>query len=103
MGQVSWDIRNAVPLTEPGHIRWLDAVEREVLDGHGGPDLASQLHTAGVQYVLVRNDLAYGWAGSTRPSMVRAALSTTPGMRVVASFGPRPAAAAPPSSSSTAG
>ena len=88
LGQASWDIRNAVPLTEAAHIRWLDAVERQIADGNGGPDLADELHTAGVSYLLARNDLAYGWAGATRTSAVRAALSSTPGVRVVASFGP---------------
>ena len=88
IGQASWEIRNAVPLTEPDHIRWLDAVEQQIADGNGGPDLADELHTAGVKYLLARNDLAYGPAGATRPSAVRAALSTTPGVTVVANFGP---------------
>ena len=42
----------------------------------------------GVRYLLVRNDLAYGAAGATRLSTVRAALSTTPGVSLAASFGP---------------
>ena len=88
LGDASWEIRNAVPLTEAGHIRWLDAVEQQLADGHGGADLTQELRTAGVRYLLLRNDLAYGPAGATRPAAVRAALSTTPGVSVAASFGP---------------
>ncbi len=88
LGQAPWDVRNAVPLTDPGHIRWLDAVERRIAEGRGGADLAAALRTAGVRYLLARNDLDYGRAGATRPLAVRAALSATPGVSVVRTFGP---------------
>ena len=83
-----WDVRNAVPLSSAGHIRWLDGIERQVADGRGGTTLREALTSGGVRYLLVRNDLAYGAAGATRPATVRAALSTTPGVSLVASFGP---------------
>ncbi len=88
LGQAPWDIRNAIPLTEAGHIRWLDSIERQIADGFGGPDLADELAAGGVRYVLARNDLSYGVAVATRPVTVRAAMSATPGVYEVASFGP---------------
>ncbi len=88
LGQAPWDIRNAIPLTESGHIRWLDSIERQIADGYGGADLAHELAAGGVRYVLARNDLNYGVAFATRPVTVRAAMSATPGASVVASFGP---------------
>ena len=42
-----WDIRNAIPLSNAGHIRWLDSVERQVADGRGGRDLAQRLVDGG--------------------------------------------------------
>ena len=88
LARTPWDIRNAVPLSSAGHIRWLDGIEQQVASGRGGPDLQRALVTGGVRYLLVRNDLAYGAAGATRLSTVRAALSTTPGVSLAASFGP---------------
>lgn len=86
---VAWDVRNAVPLTDPGHVRWLDAVERRVADGVGGADLAPALADAGVGYILLRSDLNYGPQGATRPAVARTVLADSPGLRKVAQFGPQ--------------
>ncbi|HET9021721.1 MAG TPA: alpha-(1-_3)-arabinofuranosyltransferase family protein [Ornithinibacter sp.] len=83
-----WDVRNAVPLSGAGHIRWLDGIERSIADGDGGADLVSTLTAGGVRYLLVRNDLAYGAAQATRPLVVRATLGATDGVELAASFGP---------------
>ena len=83
-----WDIRSAIPLSNAGHIRWLDSVEREIADGRGGRELAAQLAVGGVRYLVARNDLSYGPAGATRPIAVNTALTATPGVSLVASFGP---------------
>ncbi len=85
---VAWDVRNAVPLTEPDHVRWLDAVEQRVADGVGGGDLAPALADAGVGYVLIRSDLNFGPQGATRPSVARTVLAASPGLQLVAQFGP---------------
>lgn len=83
-----WDVRSAIPLSNAGHIRWLDSLERRIADGQGGSDLAGSLTDGGVRYLVVRNDLSYGPAGATRPLEVHSALSDTPGVSLVASFGP---------------
>ena len=82
-----WDVRNAVPLSSAGHIRWLDGVERAVADG-AAEGLARTLAAGGVRHLIVRNDLAYGPARSTRPVVVRSTLDRAPGVDLVASFGP---------------
>ena len=88
LANTPWDVRNAVPLSSAGHIRWLDGIERRVADGRGGDELAQALADGGVRYVLVRNDLAYGPAQATRPLVVRSALAATDGVTLEASFGP---------------
>ncbi len=98
-----WDIRNAVPLTSAGHIRWLDSIEQSVANGRGGPDLERALTSGGVRYLLVRNDLSYGAAGATRLATVRATLSSTPGVSLAASFGPLSGGGSTPDSFSDGG
>ena len=88
LASTPWDVRSAVPLSDAGHIRWLDGIEQEVAAGRGGADLAARLRLGGISQVLVRNDLSYGPAQATRPILVRAALLKTPGVDRVASFGP---------------
>ncbi|HEV7147702.1 MAG TPA: alpha-(1-_3)-arabinofuranosyltransferase family protein, partial [Pedococcus sp.] len=83
-----WDVRNTIPLTDTGHIRWLDSIEQQFAAGRGGPGLTSALQRAGVRYVLVRNDLDYGAVGATRPVLVHEALDQSPDIARVASFGP---------------
>lgn len=84
---VAWDVRNAVPLTEPGHVRWLDAIEHAVANGHED-HVAQALASGGVEYVLLRSDLAFGAQASTRPSAVREFLQQSPGLTLAAHFGP---------------
>ena len=84
-----WVVRNAIPLTPPGTIRALDAVEDQLASGRGSIGLAEFLARAGVRYLLVRNDLDYGRAGSTRPLLVHAALTQSPGLTLVRTFGGR--------------
>ncbi len=83
-----WDVRNAVPLTEPGHIRWLDSVEADLAAGRGSVGLARSLARAGFTHLVVRNDLDAGKVGATRAVRVHQALATSPGISRVATFGP---------------
>jgi arabinofuranan 3-O-arabinosyltransferase len=88
LAQAPWDVRSAVPLTDPGHIRWLDSVEADLAAGQGGPALGWSLARAGVTNLVVRNDLDAGTVGATRAVRVHQALEESPGISRVASFGP---------------
>jgi arabinofuranan 3-O-arabinosyltransferase len=82
-----WAVRGAVPLTPAGTIRYLDAVEQRLATGTPSQGLAHDLARAGIHYLVVRNDLAYGAAGSTRPLLVHEAVAASPGISRVATFG----------------
>lgn len=84
-----WGVRNAIPLTPPGTIRYLDAIESAISTGAGSPGLADVLARAGVRYVLVRADIDYGKSGSPAPVVVRQALARSPGLVPVVQFGPQ--------------
>ncbi len=83
-----WAVRDAVPLTTAGGIRFLDAVDEAVSSGRPSPGLAEYLSRAGVRYVVLRNDLEYGRAGSERPLLVHETIVGSPGFRPVRHFGP---------------
>ncbi|MBT9257023.1 DUF3367 domain-containing protein [Phycicoccus sp. MAQZ13P-2] len=87
--RASWDVRNAVPLTPPGHVRLLDAVSEAWETGGSVPGLSALLARSGVGYVLVRHDLDTQAAGAPRPELVDAVLGASPGFTRVAGFGPR--------------
>ncbi|SDS22768.1 arabinofuranan 3-O-arabinosyltransferase [Nocardioides scoriae] len=83
----SWAVRNAIPLAPPGNIRALDRVEQSFARGEGSAGLAEQLRRAGVQHLVVRNDLAPR-EDVPDPVLVHQALARTPGLSRVATFGP---------------
>ncbi|PWU45285.1 DUF3367 domain-containing protein [Micromonospora globispora] len=83
-----WGVRSSVPLTPPGTIRLLDAVESALANGEGSAGLAALLARSGVRYLLLRSDLDYGHSGAIQPVVVRQALQRSPGIRAVRAFGP---------------
>jgi arabinofuranan 3-O-arabinosyltransferase len=87
LARSSWAVRGAVPLTPPGTIRYLDAVEQQLAAGRPSVGLADDLARAGIHYLVVRNDLDYGAASSTRPLLVHEALVGSAGIDKVAQFG----------------
>ncbi len=87
LGDHAWAVRNAIPLTPPGTIRYLDAVEQRLSRGEASLTLAAALRRAGVGYLVLRNDLAPG-ADVPDPVLVRQAVSGSPGLSLVRSFGP---------------
>jgi arabinofuranan 3-O-arabinosyltransferase len=82
-----WAVRNAIPLAPPGNIRMLDAFEQRMAQGRGSTGLATYLRRAGVQYVVVRNDLAPS-SDVPDPVLVHQALADSPGLDLVETFGP---------------
>ncbi len=82
-------VRDNVPLGGPGVTRALDAVQEVLETGRGSAGLAPFLQRSGVRYVVARNDLDLFRSGAVPPVLVRAALTASPGLSLVASFGPR--------------
>lgn len=83
-----WAVRNVIPLAPPGNIRMLDQVESAFAQGRGSAALIGYLRRAGVQYLVVRNDLAPG-GDVPHPLLVHQAIAHSPGLARVASFGPQ--------------
>ncbi|MCW2795399.1 alpha-(1-_3)-arabinofuranosyltransferase [Nocardioides sp.] len=82
-----WATRNVIPLTPPGNIRMLDAIESRLAQGEGSAGLTAYLRRAGVRYLVVRNDLAPG-DDVPVPFVVHEAIAESPGLSLAASFGP---------------
>ncbi len=88
LGTPSWAVRDAVPLSSAGNIRFLDEIERRLGSGRGSVGVERALDRAGVRFLVVRNDLDPSGTTATNPGLVHAALDSMPGTRRVASFGP---------------
>ncbi|MBC9732028.1 alpha-(1-_3)-arabinofuranosyltransferase family protein [Nocardioides marmotae] len=82
-----WAVRNVIPLTPPATIRMLDGIERRMAEGHGSPGLTAALRRAGVEHLVVRNDLQRS-DDVPDPVLVHQALASSPGIEQVAAFGP---------------
>ncbi|MCD4526402.1 alpha-(1-_3)-arabinofuranosyltransferase family protein [Nocardioides sp. cx-173] len=85
-----WAARSQVPLTPGGTIRFLDAIQERIADGQGSPVLADVLARAGIEYVVVRRDLDLYSSDAPDPARVDLALSRSPGLTEVGSFGESP-------------
>ncbi|WLP88934.1 DUF3367 domain-containing protein [Gordonia sp. NB41Y] len=84
-----WAVRDAIPLTPPGAIRALDAVQRDLANGRPSPGLAATLSGQGIGFVVLRADLDPETSRSARPLLAQQALDGSPGLHRVATFGPQ--------------
>jgi arabinofuranan 3-O-arabinosyltransferase len=82
-----WATREIVPLGQPGYVRLLDQVESMLATGTPQPELAPLLARSGIGYLAVRADLA-PTADATDIGTVLGTLRSSPGLSLVASFGP---------------
>ncbi|KQX76069.1 hypothetical protein ASD10_13325 [Aeromicrobium sp. Root472D3] len=82
-----WAVRNVIPLVPGADIEMLDTVTAALATGQGSEGLAAFLRRSDIGTVVVRNDVVRG-NDVVSPELVRATLTSTPGMRRVASFGP---------------
>jgi arabinofuranan 3-O-arabinosyltransferase len=83
-----WSTRNQIPLGSEGNIRVMDTVEAVLAQGRGSPGLSEFLARAGYRYLLVRHDIDRAATGAPPIAVVRRAISGSPGLAPVASFGP---------------
>lgn len=88
VSDVSWAVRDLIPLGSIGATRLLDLVERRIAEGRVDAPLVDVLARSGIRHLVVRNDLDLPRTGAPSPGRVRAALAATSSLRRVATFGP---------------
>jgi len=87
LSHVPWAVRSLIPLGGTGSTRLLDAVENHLLGQVPSPGLAPALTSAGIRYLVVRNDLDWRASGAPRPLQVKKTLEASGGFVEVAAFG----------------
>lgn len=83
----AYAVRDSVPLTPAGTIRFLDEVEQRLQSGRSLRGAVAALRSSGTRFLVLRNDLdAYG-AGQPPVALARSAIRDTPDVALVAGFG----------------
>jgi Alpha-(1->3)-arabinofuranosyltransferase len=81
-----WAVRNGAPTPVE---ELLEAVERRLEAGRGGPAVTATLERAGITHLVVRNDLDRDATDTPFPLRVYQAIRDTPGLTWAGSFGER--------------
>ncbi len=85
---VDWVERDLSSIGSPGAARLLDAINQRMAAGDGSAAMTQVLARMGIDYVVVRNDVDRAALEGSWPAQVNQAMDTSPGMRLVARFGP---------------
>ncbi|MCY4726191.1 alpha-(1-_3)-arabinofuranosyltransferase family protein [Nocardioides sp. STR2] len=80
-------VRSNIPFVPPGNIRALDAIEERLTQGRPSRGLAPFLARAGVEYLVVRNDVIKA-PDIPDTVLLHQALDGSPGLRRTKGFGP---------------
>jgi len=80
-------VRSNIPFVPPGNIRALDAIEERLTQGRPSRGLAPFLARAGVEYLVVRNDVIKA-PDIPDTVLLHQALDGSPGLRRTTGFGP---------------
>ncbi len=83
----AYGVRDAVPLTPAGTIRFLDAIEARLQSGRSIGGAVDALLATGTRYLVLRNDLDTTQEGSPSVAFARSALVNSPRVRLLESFG----------------
>ncbi|MEO6413748.1 MAG: alpha-(1-_3)-arabinofuranosyltransferase family protein [Pedococcus sp.] len=80
-------VRDAVPLTPANTIRLLDSVEMRLQTGADLGGAVTVLRSAGVRFLVLRNDLDVAATGGVSPTVARASIQRTPALSLAKGFG----------------
>jgi len=80
--------RNLSVIGSPGNERLLDAIDQRLAAGTGSAGLTQVIARMGIKYVLVRNDVSRSDTEGTWLARISQALAASPGITLVARFGP---------------
>jgi arabinofuranan 3-O-arabinosyltransferase len=87
LSTVDYAVRDAVPLTPAGTIRFLDAVEQRLQTGRSLGGAVDVLRRTGIRYLVLRNDLDTAAAGQPSVTYARSAVRGTEGVTFAQGFG----------------
>ncbi len=83
-----WTTQDIVPYGGAGNRRFLDAIQTAFSSGNAFTSMGTYLARAGINYLIVRNDLNWEASGSPSPAKVHQVLQQI-GFVPVANFGPQ--------------
>jgi arabinofuranan 3-O-arabinosyltransferase len=88
LSTVDYAVRDAVPLTPAGTIRFLDDLEHRLQAGTALGGEVDVLRRLGVRWLVLRNDLDAAATGQPPVALARSAVRTSAGVSLARGFGP---------------